>query len=160
MSLFDGIKDAKVSKSGQWFEEGRYKVKIKAVKVQTSQMNAGKQMFIVETEVLESDCPTITPGMERSQIIKMGEVMTFPNIKAFIAAASGVDPNSENINDEVEAYWQKTIGEFTPFEKLVENIVSSANPLENLVMDLECKVITTKEEKKPFTKHFWQPRQD
>jgi hypothetical protein len=60
----------------------------------------------------------------------------------------------------VEAYWQKVIGEYTPFKKLVENIVSSANPLENLVMDLECKVITTKGEKKPFTKHFWQPRQD
>jgi len=158
MSLFDGIEDAQVSKTGQWFEEGVYKVKVKQVKLQASQVGAAKQWFIVETEVLESSCPTITPGMERSQLIDMGGPMALPNIKAFVAAASGVDPNSATVTEEVEAYWQKVIGEYTPLKLLVEQIVSDANPFEGFVMDLECKIITTKTEKKPFTKHFWQPR--
>lgn len=166
MSLFSGIKDVSISKSGQYFKPGHYKVRVKAVKVQDSQVGAAKKFFIVETEVLRSDCPDIVVGSERSEVIAMDNVMALPNVKAFIAAASGVDPNSEEINQEVEAHWKKRLtdqkvlqqGEDVSFDQICDLVISAINPLGGTELELECVNITTKGEGKDFTKHLWQPK--
>jgi hypothetical protein len=158
LGQFDGIKDVDVSKGGQYFKPGSFRVKITGVKMVDSASSPGKSFFVVETLVLKSSNPEILEGAERSQVITMGQTMSLPNVKAFMAAASCVDPASETINDEVEAYWQKKLNENVPFGRLCELVVSEANPLGGLEMDLECVQITTKGEKKPFTKHLWQPR--
>jgi hypothetical protein len=166
MSLFSGIKEVSISKSGQYFKPGNYKVRIKAVKTQDSQVGPAKKFFIVETEVLKSSNPDIAVGSERSQIIDMSNVMALPNVKYFVAAASGVDPNSEGINGEVEGYWKKKLaedgvlkpGEDVSFDQICELVVSAINPLGGIELDLECMNITTKGEGKEFTKHLWQPR--
>ena len=158
MSIFDGIKDVVVSKSGSYFEPGNYKVRIKAVKKQKSQ--AGKNMvwFIIETVVLMSDNPNIKVNGEYSQVIDTSGVMFLPNVKRFMAAVSGVNPASETINDEVEAYWKEVLGQYVPFNELCERVVGPANPFEGIELELKCSLTTTKEDK-PFTLHLWQPRE-
>jgi hypothetical protein len=154
---FAGIEEAKVFKTGQYFKPGLYTVKIKAVKWVVG--SVGKKEFVViETEVLESNNPEVPVGGERSQVIDYSSVMGQPNVKAFVAAASGVDPGSSNVNDEVSAYWSKTVGEHLSFEAICDLIVSDTNPLEDVVLGLECVEVTTKSGD-PFTKHSWQPNE-
>lgn len=164
MGMFDGIEDASVSKSGSYFKPGHFRVRIKAVKKQDSATAPGKQFFIIETLVLESSNPDIAVGTERSQVITMGQTMSLPNVKAFMAAVSGVDPNSETVNQEVEAYWAERLNQHVPFDQLCELVCSAANPLGEaqppIEMDLVCEEILTKSTKQPFTKHLWQPRRE
>jgi len=166
MSVFGNIKEVKVSKSGQYFKPGKYRVRINAVKLQYSQIGVNKQYFIVETEVLTSDNSDIPVGMECSQVVPMENVMALNNVKAFVGAASGVDPLSETINEEVEAYWKKTLvqqgileeHEEADFTGICEFIVSPLNPLKGIEMDLEC-VNTVTQSGGDFTKHYWRARQ-
>jgi hypothetical protein len=159
MGMFDGIEDATVSKSGQYFKPGNFLVELKAVKQQDSATAPGKQFFIIETQVLESSNPDIPVGNERSQVITMGQTMSLPNVKAFMAAVSGVDPNADDVNAQVEAYWMPKLGgQHTSFDKICELVVGPANPLAGLKLRLVCEEIQTKGTKQPFTKHLWQPR--
>jgi hypothetical protein len=88
----------------------------------------------------------------------MSNVMGLPNVKGFIAAVSGVDPNVDTINDDVEKYWTGILGSFTSFPAVCELVISANNPLEGVSMDLECVEIK-KKDGEPFTKHNWFPRQ-
>jgi hypothetical protein len=157
MGVFSRIRETKVSGSGQYFEPGLYRVRIKGTKLVDSQKDAGKQFFIVETTVIESSCEKILPGVDRSQVIPLGETMSLPNVKAFVAAASGVDPLDEEVNEKVEAHWSKIAGEAVDFEKICDLFVTT-NPLQDEEMSLECIEITTQGKKQPFTKHNWEPR--
>lgn len=159
MSLYGDIKDASVSRSGQYFKEGHFLVKIDAVKEQESQVG-NKLFFIIETTVLESDNPYVKVGGHYSQVIDTGNVMFLPNVKGFMAAVSGVDANSDTHNDEIEKYWEGVMGEHVPFERICELVTSEGNPLEGIEIELECVEIITKKEKKPFTRHNWQIRED
>jgi len=160
--MFDGIEEATVTQGGSYFKPGLFKVQLTAVKEQDSTKDPGKKFFIVETLVLESNNPEVPVGKERSQVITMGQTMSLPNVKAFMAAVSGVDPNSDTVNEEVEAFWAKKLNQHVPFQQLCELVCSDANPLGNaqppIVMDLVCEDILTKSTKQPFTKHLWQPR--
>lgn len=161
MGHFSKIKGTKVTPSGQWFKPGNYTVKIKACKVvESSQDN--RAFFIVETEVLESTNPDITPGMDRSQAIDLTKVMGMPNVKGFVAAASGVDPYTEGLDEQVEAEWARRLAEQgvtekIDYEQICELIISELNPLRGQVMQLECVNITKKKDGGDFTKHNWQP---
>jgi hypothetical protein len=158
---FDNIGEAKVSKTGQYFKPGKYRVRILAVKEVTGQL--GGTYTVIETKVLESNNPEIPVGSEKSQVIEMGakKVMALPNVKAFIAAASGVDGTLENVNDLVEDYWFKLnpMGVRLPFSKIVEELVIKHNALEGVEINLECVEITTREGN-PFTRHIWEIRRD
>ena len=160
MGKYDKIVDAKVSKTGQYFKEGQYRVRIIAVKDVDSQL--GKNFTVIETEVLESNNPEIQVGSERSQVIDMGQVMGFPNLKAFMGAACGIDPTDPDINNLVEDYFHKNDpnGVHRTLPEIMEHVVIDRNIFEDTVMELECVNITTKAEKKPFTKHVWHPRED
>jgi hypothetical protein len=160
MGIYDGIEGvAPAGKGGQYFQPGKFKVEILAVKQVKSQAG-GQIYFIVETKVLESDNPGIPPKAERSQVIDVHKKMGLPNIKAFVAAASGFDPSqADTVTEEVEVYWSKMIGEHLSFSKICELIVSDANPLAGIVMRLECVNVKTKEKKEDFTKHMWSPRE-
>lgn len=159
MGAFSKINETKVFGGGQYFEAGHYKVKIKDTKIVDSSQSPGKQFVVIETEVLESDCEKIPPGVDRSQVIPLGEQMSLSNVKAFVAAASGVDPLDDDINVKVETFWKELVGEAINFEQICDLIFESGqNPLGDEVMDLECTEIITRKEKKPFTKHNWAPR--
>jgi hypothetical protein len=157
---FDGIEKTTVQKTGQYFHPGKYKVQIKAVKKVNGQ-KAGEKFFVIETKVLESNNPEIQVGQEKSQVIKMGNVMALPNIKQFMGAVSGVDPTLETSSDLIEEYWYKNnpMGVRLSLGKIIDELVVQNNVLEGVDMDLHCELITT-QEGKPFTKHTWQVRQD
>jgi hypothetical protein len=168
MSIYDKIKEAQVSKSGQYFKPGNYAVRIKACKLVKSQAGPAKTFFVIECEVRQSDNPDIPVGSERSQVIDMGKVMALPNIKQFMAAVSGIDPTCETVNEDVEAFWQKELvrrelideNDHVPFEDVCELVTDEKiNLLKDIEMKLECTNIQTKEKGQDFTKHNWQIRQ-
>jgi hypothetical protein len=160
MGLFSGAGGASISQGGVYFEPGRYKVKVKKTAAQRSQKN-GKNYFIVEAEILESDNPKRKPGSTASQVIDIGNIMGFPNIKAYLAAANGIDPTDTAAVDEALGTVTDDRGKVTRdlCEEAAEYAVSEDNPLEGTILDLECVEILTKD-KRPFTKHIWSPSEE
>jgi hypothetical protein len=163
---FEGIEDEKVYRTGQYFKPGKYRVKINAVKWVKASVGT-KEFTVIETEVLQSSNPEIQVGGERSHVIDMSGPMGLPTVKAFVAAASGVNPGSGTINEEVVDYWVRTCGQSAvpsvaelvkSFSGICEFICSAVNPLEGEEMDLEC-IEVTKRDGDPFTKHNWLTRQ-
>jgi hypothetical protein len=157
---FDAIGDKAIQKTGQYFKPGRYRVRIREVKKINGQK--GEKFFVIETKVLESDNPEIQVGEERSQVVKMSNVMALINIKQFVAAASGVDPylDKDDVNLLVEKFWKEyhPQGVQLPFAAIVDQFIVQANALEDVEMGLECVDVRTKEDGK-FTKHIWEVRQ-
>lgn len=157
---FKGIKEASYSKgSGSFFKEGIYRVKILGVKWVKSQKGGAqkREFFIIETEVLKSNNAEIAVGSQRSHVIPMDNVMSLPNVKGFVAAASGVDPDEANVNDAVAQYWSTLTGESVDFEDVCDWICGPSNPLKDEEMDLECIPVKT-QAGGDFTKHAWMPR--
>jgi hypothetical protein len=167
MGIYEKIKETQVSKGGNYFKPGNYRVKIKACKLVNSQAGPAKTFFVIECDVLQSDNPDIQIGRERSQVINMANVMGLPNVKQFVAAVSGIEPTSETVNEEVEAYWKKelkrrglTDGEDVPFADICELVSDEKiNLFQDIEMKLECTTILTKDKGGEFTKHNWQVRQ-
>jgi hypothetical protein len=157
MGRFDGIEDVKVYKTGQYFKPGKYRVKINAVKWVKASVGA-KEFTVIETEVLQSNNPEVPVGGERSHVIDMSGVMGMPTFKAFVAAASGVDPTSVAINDEVVKYWAGVTGTHNTYAGICEMLCSELNPLEGEEMELEC-IEVKKRDGDPFTKHQWAIRE-
>lgn len=159
MGKYDNISSVKVTKSGQFLLPGRYRVKIGGVKEVLSQM--GKDFTIIEMTVLQSNNPDVPVGSPRSQVINMNNVMGLPNIKAFVASASGVEPTSDEVNELVEKFWHDADpqGVKRDFAEIVEDLIVEQNMLEDVEMDLECVQIKTKA-LEPFTKHNWAVRRD
>lgn len=155
MSMFKGIGETKVTAGGAYFEPGLYLVEVTGVKMHTSDTTE-QDLWIVETKVLESSNPKIEVGSERSQVVTPGK-MFLPNVKAFVAAASGVDPMDPEVNEKVEAYWSELCSSPTTFEEIPELIVSEQQPLVGVQLGLECVMIKTKAKKQDFTKHKWHP---
>jgi hypothetical protein len=153
---FKGIEDSRVFKTGQYFLPGKYSVKINAVKWVNAAVG-NKSYFIVETTVLASSNAEIAVNGERSHVIDMSNVMGLPNVKAFVAAVSGVDASGTDVNDQVAQYWSQQLGEHIGFEGICELICSDSNPLAEEEMDLECFMTKTKDGG-DFTKHNWLPR--
>lgn len=156
MGLFGSVKQAKVNGGGVYFLPGLYKVKIDKVRVQRSAKN-GKDYWIVETTILESNNPDRAVGSHCSQVVEIGHMMGPVHIKAFVCAVSGVDAQDEDANDRVEAKWAEMTDQTLDFEQICEMIADeSTNPLEGLEMNLECSNVKTRA-KTDFTKHFWEP---
>jgi hypothetical protein len=156
MGNFAGIENAKVSKTGQYFKVGKYRVKIAAVRWVKASVGA-KEFVVIETEVLESNNTEVPVGAERSQVIDMTNVMGLPNFKAFVAAISGVDSSLGDLNDRIEAYWASLLGSALPLAQICDMICSESNPLSGEEINLECVEIK-KKDGDPFTKHNWITR--
>ncbi len=155
MGLFGGLKDAKVTGGGVYFLPGLYEIEVMGVKMQRSVQN-GRDMFIVECKILTSDNASRKPGSSASQIIKMGEQMSFPNIKAFLAGVVGVDPtqDADDVNEQIEAAFSESLGAQMGIEDIAEFVTSKDNPLEGTKLRLECVNVKTKKGT-DFTKHKW-----
>lgn len=164
MGKFGKARDAKVFGNNQYFLPGNYKVKIKDTKLVDSAASPGKEFCVIETEVLESSNPEIAVGSERSQVIPLGEQMSLTNVKAFVSAASGVDPHDTDSGPKVEAFWAEVFGtseypkQYENFFEYICETIFSQNPIAGSEMDLECVEIITKKNQKQFTKHNWAAR--
>jgi hypothetical protein len=136
MGKFSGVSGARVGGGGVYFLAGQYKVKVKKVFLMASRKR--EDLFIVETEILESDNEKRKVGMSCSWVVKMSQDAALGNIKGFVAACMGEDAEDENIDWESEC----------------ECAVDDENPLAGTEVDLECVDITTRDGN-PFTLHKW-----
>lgn len=153
---WEGLSEAKGFKTGNYMKPGKYRVKINAVKWVRGQL---KEWFVVEMTILQSNNPEIPIHSERSWTVSMesSNVMRWPNIKMFIAAASGVDGTLDNSTQLIEKTWTDLDGSGVSWslDKIMDELVVGQNALGGMEMDLECVEVTTKSGD-PFTKHNWR----
>ena len=144
MGLFDGIEDAKAGGGFIYFLPGKYRVKI--TKCIALQSRKREDLFIVKTEILESDNPERKVGMQASWSVNFKHDAALGNIKGFVAACNGIDPADETaVNAEVN-------------EEVCDYAVSEDNPLAGVEVNLTCVNKKTKADK-DFTLHLWEPLQ-
>jgi len=158
MGQFASVNDATVTQGGVYFTPGMYVIKVLATKTSKSARN-GRDYFIVECEVVESSNPADWPvGAHASQVIDISNIMGPVNIKAFVCAASDVNPLAEDADAQVLTAWNTALPSAAPwtFEKICEYAIAQ-NCFEDVILDLECVNIKTKANK-DFTKHLWTPR--
>jgi hypothetical protein len=140
-SIFDGIQKTELSSRMPFFAPGKYRVKILGVHLRPRRAD-GVNMFIVETEILESNNEELPEGSNAAQLIKCAGDMWLGNVKRFAMAAAGIAANDMKRAEE----------EVTP--ETIEMIVSEEQPLVGLELDLKCSVIKTKKGD-DFTVHEW-----
>jgi hypothetical protein len=119
-----------------WLPNGQYLVRINEVKVINNKNNV--DCFIVTGENLESSHPDTPVGQECSWIVSMSHMPAASNIKQFVSAILDEDP------DEIDP-------------AAIEAIISSENPLNGQLVQLETFNKITKEKKQDFTVHKWKP---
>lgn len=161
MGLFSAVAGAEVTGGGVYFLPGNYVVEVDCVKTVRSQKN-GKDFWVVECTIIESDNEDRPPKSHASQVVEIAHIMGPINIKAFVAAASGIDPTDEEVNEKLTAVWEDLTEQELSIEQICELICDESdegNPLQGLRMMLECRNIKTKA-KTDFTKHFWSPMPD
>ncbi len=103
---------------------------------------SGDIYFIIEFEILKSTHDDVILGRQYSQVIKFNNDMGPINVKRFILAANGLDPNDEENESQAD-------------EDATEYVLGEDQPLTGLEIDLTCAVIKTKRAGTPFTKHTW-----
>lgn len=121
---------------------GTYQVRISNVK--DFEGYQGDLFYIIEFEILESSNENIEVGKFYSQVIKYNQPMGPINVKRFLMAATGFDPNDPDNEEAVTS-------------EEVEQSLEEDDPLglKGLEMGLQCDDIRTREGK-PFTKHTWE----
>lgn len=134
MGSFKGVQDARVGGGGVYFLQGVYQVKIKKVWMQTSRKR--EDFFMIDAQIIESNNDKRTAGMTCTQMIKMSLDAALGNVKGFVAAAMGIDP------DEVD-------------EEMCEACVEDDNPVADTIMNLEVVDIKTREGG-DFSLHKWE----
>lgn len=160
MGLFSSVEQADVTGGGVYFLPGEYVVEIDKVKTVRSQRN-NKDYWIVETTILESDNEERPADSHASQVVDISNIMGPVNIKAFVAAASGIDPQDPEVNEKLVATWEELTEQELSIEQICELICDEdENPLQGLKLHLECRNIKTRSTGNDFTKHFWSPMEE
>jgi hypothetical protein len=143
MGVFQGFNEAQVGGKGVYFLDGLYQVEIQEVLVKTSRKK--DLLYIVECKILKSTNAGRNPGMECSQVINLKHDAAMGNVKRFLAAAFGIDPENP------EAITAAGVN-----EELAEYSYSKSQPVKGRMVDLEAVTVPTREGGK-FTVHNWSP---
>lgn len=140
--LFGGIGDAKIGMGGLYFLQGLYRVRI--IRFFAMESRKKEDLVIAECEVLASDVAERKVGMKPSWVVNLKQDAALGNIKGFLAACLGLDPNdTEAVNERIT-------------EDFCEEAVSEDNPLAGIEVNLEAVNIKTRENN-DFTLHKWSP---
>lgn len=139
----DNVKPTAESYRG-YFLPGKYKVRLENVLIHSKRL--GGKLFIVETEVLESNNPEILAGETRNWVQPMDVDAAMPRIKTFMGAAHGFCPK-RNL-DALSKFVTKEV---------CEQAVSNENPLKGKELKLECHNKKSIKTGKDFTVHLWLP---
>jgi hypothetical protein len=151
MGKFTGMKDAKVGQGGVYFLEGKYRVKVAKVFMLGSRKSG--DLFTVEAVILASTNPQRPVGLKGTWQVKMGQDMSLPNIKGFLAACNGANPGNDK--EVLDCFTDKAGNDVS--EETAEMAVGDDNPLAGVEVDLTVVMITTKGKGLPFSKHEWSP---
>ena len=123
MGVYAGIENAEPMSGGVYFEPGLYIVLINACKGRRTRK--GADAFIAETTILQSSNSERPPGVHCTWMQTSDKEGWLGRVRGFCAEASDAEVK------EVD-------------EPAVEAIVSSANPLEGVVIRAEAQNVKTK----------------
>lgn len=171
MGRFAGLAGVQVSQGGVNFigHDGNYIVRLGKIEFKRTRHG---DTFIVNTEVVQSDCPTRKPGSKPSYVITHNQ--EFPeyqlaDMKAFAAGLLGIeDPNDYN-EPVTAADMANTLPGQSPqdtanmrfWDDNLEAMVGPAQPMNGVLIRLNCTHIPPGPRSKPgskgFTRHTWGP---
>jgi hypothetical protein len=142
MGLFSGIGEAQVGQGGVYFLPGEYVVEV--VKCFTMRSRKREDLFIVECLIKESDNNERRAGSKASWVVNFKQDAALGNIKAFVAACSGISPsNQKAVDEQVD-------------EESCEYAVDDDNPLAGTMLRLSAVNKITRAGN-DFTLHLWEP---
>lgn len=148
MGLFSGIEKAEISEKGKYISPG-FVGKMRVRRTLAKDSIKSGLAFIVEFDVLESNHDDHPVGSSATWYQKMmDKTVAFPAIKAFVAAASGVNLGDREAMAEINAEMESILDEAT------------TNETSNALVGQEVKLETfsTKTKKgHDFTRHNWLP---
>jgi hypothetical protein len=133
ITAFGGIENAQFSEGGTYVLPGAYRIQILACKYKRTR--TGKDAFIVEVEILESNNSERMPGTTMTWMVTTDKEPALGNIKQFICVVAGC--SDKEVTEEV-----------------VLMIVSQENPFKGKTARISATNITTKAGR-PFTKVKW-----
>jgi hypothetical protein len=152
MSYFSGIGSAKIGISSAYFEAGNYVVDIVAVKMVNSRKR--EDLYTIETCVVESDNPKVIVGRKYTCQYNRKHDSFFGNVKGFLAAANGVEPDPRNEKEIATLFTDESGRDIA--EEVAEMSVSDENPLAGTRLTLNCVIKKTRAGN-DFTIHNWSP---
>jgi hypothetical protein len=150
--MFGGIGQATIGQGGVYFLPGKYEVEVVAVKMIETRKK--EDMFIVECLINESDNPERRVGTKAAYCCNRKHDSFLGNVKAFLAACNGADP--ENEAQVAEVFMEN--GRDTTQDVADFAIDEKENPLAGTKLGLTCVNKKTRTGG-DFTLHFWQPRE-
>lgn len=121
--------------------DGQFHLKIKKVQTFTSRQKV--LFFLVEMEILASTNLERPEGMTITWMTKLTAEMGAVNVKRFLAAASGIDPDSPLANQEINS-------------EVARYACSADQPLTGAELLAQCVTIQTKKGD-PFLDCKWIP---
>jgi hypothetical protein len=164
MGRFAGLAGIRTNAGGIFYEPGNYLVRLGKIDFKSTRKG---DTFIVETEIVESDCATRGPGSKPSYVVVVKREYfetCMGDIKAFAGAVLGID--------DVDGYQESITADDranTPlgqdplvtatnrfWESVLEELVGPTQPCKGMLIRLNCTMRTT-EKGKLFTKHVWGP---
>jgi hypothetical protein len=157
MGVFGKVAGAQVTSKSGFFPLGVHEVNIVKTKVHVGHKGTNA---IIEASVTATDAASadFKVGHTRAQVIGMGNVMGPINVKKFVLAATGLDPEDPEGETKACKLWASRL-ETKPltFEEVCERLFDeSANILEGLPIRLEC-INTRTQKNQDFTVHNWKP---
>lgn len=110
-----------------------------------------REMFIANTQILESDCEDQGPGRKPSYTIVMNNDMGQMNLGTFLrlALTALAAREGQTLDPDDDAYWEDCLD-----HDLLCEVVGQPNILAGVELYLYTKPITTKAGN-PFTVHEW-----
>lgn len=157
--LFSKVADAKIYEHGSYLGLGIHRVKITGCKTHAS-VKDSRVYAVIEMELLESTNHNLTIGGSYTQMIDMTNNMGPVNVKKFIGAFSGIEPDDREINAKISAFWTNATGRNLDVDKACELVFSGDDsPAVDFEMHVEC-VMTKTKKGNDFTLHNWRARRD
>lgn len=135
MGLFSGMKDAQYSDGGVYLLDGNYVLEITELKSGTTRQDLN--YFVAECKILQSTNPARKPGTVVSWFVGIKkDTPALADIKRFLAVCGEVE------DTEVD-------------DAAAEMSVSDEQPFAGRVLRAAATTITTKKNKRDFTKVVW-----
>jgi hypothetical protein len=145
MSLFDQIVKAPVYGSGNYFEEGTYRLSLEEVKMVDSQRKQGTKYLIVACRIEETTAPNLKAGDSVTWRVDMTQASGPSNCKQF-AVAVGQSMYEGFSEDHVN-------------KEFLESVISDNSEAKGVVIDAEALTIKTRAGN-DFTKVIWRKSGD
>lgn len=141
MSLFDAIVKAPVYGSGNYFEEGQYRLTLEEVKMVDSQRKQGTKYLIVACRIDETTAPNLKAGDSVTWRVDMTQASGPSNCKQF-AVAVGKSMYEGFSEDHVTS-------------DFLQSIISEESEAKGVTIDAEALTIKTRAGN-DFTKLIWR----